>query len=250
MSSTSEGPDLITRREAVKRVSILLGGIALVGGSGLITGCRSDRRQRPAEELFSADEIAFLDEVADTILPETSTPGAKAAATGAFMALMVTDTYDESDQEVFREGMGKVDEACRRMHDDTPFMSATPAQRLAVLEALDREQVDYTRRRGEAQARRRRGEEEQVPDKEDAQAVAPLPDQRQEGALGTDQAGAVAVTADSPAHYFRMMKELALLGYFTSEIGYTQAMRYMEAPGRYDPCVPYTPGETLWAPHA
>ena len=47
-----------------------------------------------------------------------------------------------------------------------------------------------------------------------------------------------------------MVKELTLLGYFTSEIGYTQAMRYTETPGRFDPCVPYTTGEKSWAPHA
>jgi hypothetical protein len=47
-----------------------------------------------------------------------------------------------------------------------------------------------------------------------------------------------------------MMKELALLGYFTSEIGCTQAQRYVETPGRYDPCVPYTPRQKAWAPHA
>jgi len=47
-----------------------------------------------------------------------------------------------------------------------------------------------------------------------------------------------------------MMKELALLGYFTSEIGYTKAMRYVESPGRFDPCTPYTKGEPAWAPHA
>lgn len=255
MSTTPEEMDgapedlyLITRREAVRRVSVLLGGIALVGGSSLITGCRNDREQRAPGELFSADDIAFLDEVADTILPETSTPGAKAARTGAFMALMVTDSYDKKDQDVFRDGIRKVDEACRKMHD-TAFMSATPAQRLALLEALDREQVDYTRRRGEARSRRE-PEEAKEPDAEDAKAAAPLPDQRQEGAIGTDEAGAVAITADAPSHYFRMMKELALLGYFTSEIGYTQAMRYKETPGRYDPCVPYTPGETSWASHA
>jgi hypothetical protein len=54
----------------------------------------------------------------------------------------------------------------------------------------------------------------------------------------------------APAHYFRQIKELTLLGYFTSEIGVTQAMRYRETPGRFDPCVPYTPGETAWAGHA
>src|SRR6266480_2493613 len=43
---------------------------------------------------------------------------------------------------------------------------------------------------------------------------------------------------------------LALLGYFTSEPGATQAQRYVESPGRFDPCIPYTPGEKAWAPHA
>ena len=47
-----------------------------------------------------------------------------------------------------------------------------------------------------------------------------------------------------------MIKELTLLGYFTSEIGYTQAMRYVETPGRFDPCVTYTVGDKAWAPHA
>ena len=54
----------------------------------------------------------------------------------------------------------------------------------------------------------------------------------------------------APPHYFRLVKELTLSGYFTSEIGMTQALRYVEAPGRFDPCVPYTPGETSWAGHA
>jgi hypothetical protein len=47
-----------------------------------------------------------------------------------------------------------------------------------------------------------------------------------------------------------MMKELACLGFFTSEIGCTKAQRYVETPGRYDPCVPYAAGETSWAGHA
>jgi len=53
-----------------------------------------------------------------------------------------------------------------------------------------------------------------------------------------------------PNHYFRMMKELTLLGYFTSEVGMTKALRYAETPGRFDPCAPYTKGETIWANHA
>jgi hypothetical protein len=55
---------------------------------------------------------------------------------------------------------------------------------------------------------------------------------------------------DEPAHFFRMMKELAVLGYYTSEIGYTQAMRFAETPGRFDPCAPLAPGDKIWADHA
>src|SRR5437016_13039988 len=102
-----ETPELITRREAVLRVTALLGGIALTGGTALITGCRQEKVGEP----FTADEIAYLDEIADTILPTTSTPGAKAAKTGAFMALMVKDTYEPKDDQIFRDGMRKLDDA-------------------------------------------------------------------------------------------------------------------------------------------
>ncbi|MGI9178910.1 MAG: gluconate 2-dehydrogenase subunit 3 family protein [Longimicrobiaceae bacterium] len=259
---------LISRREAIQRVTAMLGGIALVGGSGLLTACRDDRARGTAGAegagQFTQEDIAFLDEVADTILPETSTPGAKAAQTGAFMALMVTAGYEPGDQQVFRDGIRQLDEASQRMHN-VGFMQATPQQRLALLEQLDREQHQYTRDRDAA--RRQRAEAARTPpaartpttprtqadtattDTTDGDAY--LSDQRQEGAIGTGDANpASAITADAPSHYFRMMKELALLGYFTSEIGYTQAMRYQETPGRYEPCTPYTPGEPAWAPHA
>lgn len=184
------------RREAVKTVSMLLGG-AFAASSGLLSAVERAhaRAAHPGQVgAFTAQEIALLDEVADTILPETKTPGAKAAHVGAFMALMVTDTYDERQQGVFRDGMKQL----------TGFMELAPAQRLARLEQLDREAKSYM-------------------------------DSRAQGA---------------PPHFFRLMKELTLLGYFTSEIGVTQAQRYRETPARFDPCVPYTPGETAWAPHA
>ncbi|MGH7602926.1 MAG: gluconate 2-dehydrogenase subunit 3 family protein, partial [Gemmatimonadaceae bacterium] len=81
-------------------------------------------------------------------------------------------------------------------------------------------------------------------------SLAYLTDQRKEAAPGSDVGAATAVTTSTPQHYFRMMKELALLGYFTSEIGCTVAQRYAETPGAYNPCAPYTPGEKSWAPHA
>ena len=204
----------IARREAIKRVSVLVGGVAFVGGSQLLTACAGDRPPAangsnaatgpsPIGEFSVADQ-QFLDEVADTILPETEkSPGAKAAATGPFMALMVTDCYTPDDRKIFREGMTALEEACKAKCA-TGFMHATPEQRITLLTELDREQHAYQKTK--------KGED--------------------------------------PQHYFRMMKELALLGFFTSEIGYTKAMRYKETPGNYEPCLPYTKGETSWASHA
>jgi len=232
-------PEMITRREAVLRVSALLGGAALIGGSAFITGCRDESAEKTAGSFapFTTDEIAFLDEIADTILPTTSTPGAKAAKTGALMALIVTDSYKVEDQKAFRDGMTKLNDRSREMNK-VAFMEATPQQRLSLLEVLDREQKADADTRQEEQKKKKEAEKF-------------LSDQRQEAATDApDAAAAPAITADPPRHYFRMMKELALLGYFTSEIGATQALRYTETPGRYDPCIPYTPGEKAWAAHA
>ena len=251
MSSLTADDKLINRREAIRRVSALLGGVAFVGGSGLLTACEKERPPVAAGTTlgkFTPDEIAYLDEIADTILPDTKTPGAKAAQVGAFMALMVTDTYDDKQQKAFRDGMQKLDDASKKAHN-VSFMKATPPQRLAVLTPIDLEQKRSMDAR-EAAERKKKGLAP-LPAAADApKGDAYLPDERKENAPGTEAGGATAITAGEPVHYFRMMKELALLGYFTSEIGYTKAMRYVESPGRFDPCVPYTAGDPAWAPHA
>jgi hypothetical protein len=203
------GLTVMDRREAIRVVGLLLGGTAFVGGSTLLSACAGDRAPVPMGAdgsigRFSAADQAFLAEVAEAILPETAkSPGAKAAGCGPFMALMVTDCYTPEDQAIFREGMAKVEAACRSAHG-TGFLEATADQKLAVVQQLDAEQHAYMKAR----------------------------------------------KPGDPTHAFRMMKELACLGFFTSEIGYTKAMRYVETPGRYDPCVPYAAGETSWAPHA
>jgi len=50
-----------------------------------------------------------------------------------------------------------------------------------------------------------------------------------------------------PSHYFRMIKELTIWGYFTSEPGATKALRYVAVPGRYEGCIPYKKGDKAWA---
>jgi Gluconate 2-dehydrogenase subunit 3 len=227
-------PEMITRREAVARVAALLGGVALIGGSALITGCRTEKTNVPFTP-FTPDEVAYLDEIADTILPTTSTPGAKAAKTGELMARMVTDSYHDEDQQTFRDGMIKLNDLSKQKNGGKTFMEATPAQRLALLKDLDRERFDYS-------------EKERLEGLKKSQDF--LAKAVQENAPKTESEQAAAATENPPNRYFRMMKELALLGYFTSEIGCKQALVYEEAPGKYEPCIPYQPGQRSYADHA
>jgi glucoside 3-dehydrogenase (cytochrome c) hitch-hiker subunit len=210
----------ISRRDAIRLVTGLLGGAAIAGSDHLLAYSFDEtalsRTMVQGAGAFTAADVALLDEIAETILPETSTPGAKAAKTGAFMALMVTDAYTEERRQVFMEGVRQVNLASTRIHG-VDFMTASAAQRLAVVEALDREQKAAM----------------------DARLPEPV-----------NRAPAAPDAPDEPAHYFRMMKELALLGFFTSEVGCTKALRYIEAPGRYDPCAPLAPGDRSWAGHA
>ena len=51
----------------------------------------------------------------------------------------------------------------------------------------------------------------------------------------------------APSHFFQLMAELTYLGYYTSEVGATQALRYVHIPGKYEACVPLQPGQKAWA---
>ncbi len=50
-----------------------------------------------------------------------------------------------------------------------------------------------------------------------------------------------------PNHYFSLMKQLTVWGYFTSEPGATKALRYLPVPGKYIGDVPYKKGDKAWA---
>lgn len=177
------------RRELLKMIAILTGG-AVIGGSAFLAGCNPEKGTVKRSISFSKAEIEFLDEVADTILPATKTPGAKAARVGDFMSIMVNDCYEEKDQKIFYEGIQKINLEAKKAFGKE-FLSITPAQRLELLTRLDQNK-------------------------------------------------------DLNPH-FRMMKQLTLLGYFSSEQGCKEAMRYNPVPGRYEGTVPYKKGDRAWA---
>lgn len=189
----------------LKMIAVMTGG-AVIGGELFIAGCGLSTSDDLA---FSEIDVAFLDEVAETILPRTKTPGAKDAKVGHFMTIMVNDCYTRRDQEIFYSGIKELNEAAKKMSGDN-FMEMNPAQRIYLLEPIDNTAKERQKERAESE-------------------------------------GMAVPGAKIETHYFTMMKQLTLLGFFTSKIGANEALRFVAIPGRYDSCVPYKNGDAAWA---
>jgi hypothetical protein len=133
----------MNRREALSSVALLLGG-TIIGAEAFLSGCvNADRKIGSAGIDFSPDDISFLDEVGETIIPATTTPGAKEAKIGEFMHVIVRDCYEQKEQQIFIDGMTKLNEASKKMNGK-PFLDSTPEERKKLLIELDKEQKEYT----------------------------------------------------------------------------------------------------------
>jgi len=187
----------MNRREALQNVSLLLGGTIIGGSIFSFQGCKTDAA---VNKLFTQSQVDLMMEIAETILPRTTTPGAKDAKVGDFMSIFVLDCYTPENQTIFMEGLKDVDALADKKFG-AKFLKLTAAQRTELLTELDKAQNAHH-------------------DKKEK---------------------------DAPEHYFRMMKQAAVLGYFTSEQGATKALRYVAVPGKYDGNFPYKKGDKAWA---
>lgn len=189
------------RRDLLKMI-VAATGAAMIGLPALAHGQASTA---VAKNTFSAAEVGTLDEIAETILPRTRTPGAKDAATGLFMAQFVTDCYTDRQRATFRAGLADIDKRAGGR-----FVSLAPQARTELLRTLD------------AEARKRGVEVSET---------------------GTAKAD------EAMPHYFTMIKQLAIFGFFTSKVGATDVLQYVAVPGRYDGDLAYVPGSPAWATH-
>lgn len=203
------------RRELLKLIAVLTGS-AVVGGEFMLSGCKTGAK---SEVGFTAANISLLDEFGETIIPATTTPGAKAAQIGEFMKVMVTDCYTQPQQDAFMKGINSIDEECKKMNNKV-FMDCSPEERHNLLVKLEKEAKEYNK---------------QVAEKDE-----PLKKE-------LEQKGKWYDFTASPRHYYTMMKQLTLLGFFTSKTGMTETLRHIPVPGKYDGAYPYAKGEKAWA---
>ncbi|MEI7586583.1 gluconate 2-dehydrogenase subunit 3 family protein [Runella sp.] len=208
----------MNRRDALSRVALLMGGtlsaptLMAFGGEAHVSQAMS------ADFSFNAAQRALVAEVAEHIIPRTTTPGAKEAGVGAFIELMLKDCYKAQEQQNFLDGLADLDERATKTHSKK-FLETSPAEQVALLKMVEKETIELMRTANVQQVK--------VGDNVDKEVIS------SKKMKGTP--------------FWRLAKELTLFGYFTSEQGATKALDYVPIPGRYDGCIPLKPGQKAYA---
>ncbi|ADB40928.1 gluconate 2-dehydrogenase subunit 3 family protein [Spirosoma linguale] len=211
----------MNRRDALMRVAALAGSaIALPALADTLEASAARRALTGKPLFFTADQDATVAELADTIIPTTKTPGAKAARVNEVIDIILKDCYKADDQQRFVEGLTRTNKLSQDAYGKA-FVQLDPTQRIAIVTKLQTEAKDQLAQMNSNKATAK---------VENSQADLQMPD---------------AKKRYTP--FFTMLKDLTLTGYFTSEIGATQALEYVAVPGRYDGCVTLKPGQKAWA---
>ena len=226
------------RREAVKNMAFLMGGALSATTIGVfLEGCNSPSTKTNGS-LFTEDQLKMITEVADIIIPTTNTPGAKAAGVGPFIALMVKDCYPEDAQKAFVKGLEDLQEQSKDEFKKS-FLEISVEQRQQLLSKLRDQTVADTKAEREAlDSQEKADREKKTANPEDAKSQTE--NQEEVSILPKEK-------LNMKPRFFAIVRDLTLLGYFTSEIGATKAYEYVEVPGRYDGCVDLKPGQRVWA---
>jgi hypothetical protein len=148
--------------------------------------------------------------LAEMIIPATDTPGAIEAGVPRFIEMMVADWYTDTERGIFLDGLAALDASCRNAYGQD-FLGCSVEQRVAALSEAEKNAAGY---------------------------VSPLPP----GFLA-----AMAKLIDERTPFFAKLKELTVVGYFSSEVGATEFLEYNPMPMRYDGDFDFAKVGTHWS---
>lgn len=174
----------ISRREALQRLAILVGGTL----SSPVQAAFRGETLNDDPIRFSPEQQTLIADLSEVIMPTTNTPGAKAAGVGDFIEHVIRYCTAPNQQEAFLKGLAQTD----------TLSQSTFGKAFAQLDSPQR--IDL-----------------------------------------------VGKLTQSEKPFFLMMKELTVVGYFTSEIGATQALDYVAIPSRFQGDIPLKTGQRTWA---
>lgn len=198
----------MNRRELLKRTSLLLGGMLT---ASLVRGVTAGEEslRKAAVPLFTAPQRQQVSLLAELIIPTTDTPGAITAGVPDFIEMMVAEWYTETERRLFMQGLQDLDDWCLDTHG-ADLLASSEAQQIAALEAMEAIAATYA-------------------------------------ASELDVEAAMLGKIDENTPFFAKLKELTVIGYYTSEVGAKEELAYIPMPMRYEGDIPLAEIGRQWA---
>jgi len=126
----------MNRRHALQRLGILLGGtLSASTMAGVLNGCQGPGGTGWKPSVLSRSQNEVLIALTDRMIPETDTPGAKAANVNRFIDQMLADWHTDTYRQRFLEGVDQAESRAEQGHG-SGFAALTPAQQDDVVRAL------------------------------------------------------------------------------------------------------------------
>lgn len=199
----------MNRRELLQQMA-LIGAGTLMGSVANAALGGTPLHTAPSPAIFNSNQSKVVAQLAERIIPTTDTPGAIAAGVPAFIERMVGEWYTATERNIFNEGLAAFDVYCRQQYVRAAH-ACRPEQHDAALQHFEKLASEYR---------------------------SPF--------AGNAAALMVGMT-DENTPFFTKLKELTVLGYYTSEVGATQELRYDVMPMTYDGDVDFGPNDRAYS---
>lgn len=200
----------MNRRELMLRAIVGMTGV-MAGTPALRVLAGESPSAQASRALFTEGQSRTIAVLAEMIIPQTDTPGAVTCGVPAFIEMMVADWYTDTERRIFLAGLRDLDMECLLNHREN-FAQCDETQRAAALAESEKAASTY---------------------------VSPFAG----GPIGL----AMSKLVDEHTPFFTKLKELTVIGFFSSEIGATQVLAYNPMPMRYDGDYDYAKTGRQWS---
>ena len=178
----------MNRRKAIQQTAYLLGGtISASVIAGVMSGCQPTGEPDWTPQFLTKEQAVTISEIAETILPETDTLGAKSLHLTEFIDIMMKDCHSSEEQLQFPKELAKFEEVYQSAIGKS-FVNATPEERQKFLIEHEKNALANQQETGEKA-------------------------------------------------FISKIKELVIVGYFTSEYAITELMNFNPIPQKFEGCI-------------